>query len=64
MLHTVLYQPEIPHNTGAVGRLCLATGGSDFLSFAFIQRDVGDDALRRNVSSQIRWLGGGKPCLE
>jgi tRNA (cytidine/uridine-2'-O-)-methyltransferase len=26
MLHIVLYQPEIPHNTGAVGRLCLATG--------------------------------------
>jgi tRNA (cytidine/uridine-2'-O-)-methyltransferase len=26
MLHGVLYQPEIPHNTGAVGRLCLATG--------------------------------------
>lgn len=26
MLHVVLYEPEIPHNTGAVGRLCLATG--------------------------------------
>lgn len=26
MLHVVLYQPEIPHNTGAAGRLCLATG--------------------------------------
>ncbi len=26
MMHVVLYQPEIPHNTGAVGRLCLATG--------------------------------------
>lgn len=26
VLHVVLYQPEIPHNTGAVGRLCLATG--------------------------------------
>ena len=25
MLHVVLHQPEIPHNTGAVGRLCLAT---------------------------------------
>jgi tRNA (cytidine/uridine-2'-O-)-methyltransferase len=23
-LHLVLYQPQIPHNTGAVGRLCLA----------------------------------------
>jgi tRNA (cytidine/uridine-2'-O-)-methyltransferase len=26
VIHIVLYQPEIPHNTGAVGRLCLATG--------------------------------------
>lgn len=26
MVNIVLYQPEIPHNTGAVGRLCLATG--------------------------------------
>lgn len=26
MQHVVLYEPEIPHNTGAVGRLCLATG--------------------------------------
>ena len=25
MMHVVLYQPEIPHNTGAIGRLCLAT---------------------------------------
>jgi tRNA (cytidine/uridine-2'-O-)-methyltransferase len=26
MLNIVLFQPEIPHNTGAIGRLCLATG--------------------------------------
>ena len=26
MLHVVLVSPEIPHNTGAAGRLCLATG--------------------------------------
>ena len=26
MQHIVLYEPEIPHNTGAVGRLCLAAG--------------------------------------
>ncbi len=26
MLHVVLLAPEIPHNTGAAGRLCLATG--------------------------------------
>lgn len=28
MLNIVLFEPEIPHNTGAVGRLCLATGAS------------------------------------
>jgi len=28
MFNVVLFQPEIPHNTGAVGRLCLATGAS------------------------------------
>ena len=26
MFHIVLYQPEIPHNTGAAGRLAVATG--------------------------------------
>lgn len=25
MLNVILFQPEIPHNTGAIGRLCLAT---------------------------------------
>jgi tRNA (cytidine/uridine-2'-O-)-methyltransferase len=26
MFHVVLVEPEIPHNTGSIGRLCLATG--------------------------------------
>ncbi len=26
MFNIVLVQPDIPHNTGAIGRLCLATG--------------------------------------
>ncbi len=26
MFHVVLYQPEIPPNTGAIGRLCLSAG--------------------------------------
>jgi tRNA (cytidine/uridine-2'-O-)-methyltransferase len=25
-LHVVLFEPEIPHNTGAIARLCAATG--------------------------------------
>jgi tRNA (cytidine/uridine-2'-O-)-methyltransferase len=27
-LHVALFEPEIPHNTGAVARLCVATGSS------------------------------------
>jgi tRNA (cytidine/uridine-2'-O-)-methyltransferase len=26
LLHIVLYEPEIPHNTGSVGRTCVAAG--------------------------------------
>ncbi|MEX0713183.1 MAG: tRNA (cytidine(34)-2'-O)-methyltransferase [Pirellulales bacterium] len=31
LLHVVLYQPEIPHNTGAVGRTCVAAGAKLWL---------------------------------
>jgi tRNA (cytidine/uridine-2'-O-)-methyltransferase len=31
LLHIVLYQPEIPHNAGAVGRTCLALGAKLWL---------------------------------
>jgi tRNA (cytidine/uridine-2'-O-)-methyltransferase len=27
-VHVVLVEPEIPHNTGAIGRLCVATGAT------------------------------------
>ena len=27
MLHVVLYEPEIPQNTGNIARTCAATGG-------------------------------------
>ena len=30
-LHVVLHQPEIPHNTGAVGRTCVAAGAKLWL---------------------------------
>jgi tRNA (cytidine/uridine-2'-O-)-methyltransferase len=30
-LHIVLHQPEIPHNTGAVGRTCVAAGAKLWL---------------------------------
>lgn len=31
LLHVVLFQPEIPHNTGAVGRTCVAVGAKLWL---------------------------------
>lgn len=30
-LHVVLYQPEIPHNTGNIGRTCVAVGAKLWL---------------------------------
>jgi tRNA(Leu) C34 or U34 (ribose-2'-O)-methylase TrmL len=31
-LHVVLVQPEIPHNTGSVGRACVAVGAKLWLA--------------------------------
>jgi tRNA (cytidine/uridine-2'-O-)-methyltransferase len=31
LLHIVLFQPEIPHNTGSVGRTCVAAGAKLWL---------------------------------
>jgi tRNA (cytidine/uridine-2'-O-)-methyltransferase len=31
LLHVVLYRPEIPHNTGSVGRTCVAAGAKLWL---------------------------------
>ena len=31
LLHVVLYQPQIPHNTGSVGRTCVAVGAKLWL---------------------------------
>ena len=46
LLHVVLHEPEIPNNTGNIGRTCVATGCAlhliDPLGF-----DVSDKALRR-----------------
>jgi len=45
-LHIVLYQPEIPANTGNIGRLCVGTGASLHLikPFRFL---LGDRELKR-----------------
>lgn len=31
LIHVVLFQPEIPHNTGSVGRTCVAVGAKLWL---------------------------------
>lgn len=46
LLHIVLYQPEIPHNTGSVGRTCVAVGAKLWLVRPLGFR-VDDHHLRR-----------------
>lgn len=46
ILHIVLYQPEIPHNAGAVGRTCVALGAKLWLVRPLGFR-VDDRQLRR-----------------
>jgi tRNA (cytidine/uridine-2'-O-)-methyltransferase len=46
ILHVVLYQPEIPHNAGAVGRTCVALGAKLWLVRPLAFR-VDDRQLRR-----------------
>ena len=45
-LHIVLYEPEIPHNAGAVGRTCVALGAKLWLVRPLGFR-VDDRQLRR-----------------
>ena len=46
LLHLVLYEPEIPHNAGAVGRTCVAIGAKLWLVRPLGFR-VDDRQLRR-----------------
>jgi tRNA (cytidine/uridine-2'-O-)-methyltransferase len=45
-LHVVLIEPEIPQNTGSIGRLCLATGTTLHLVKP-LGFDISDAAVRR-----------------
>lgn len=44
--HVVLLEPEIPHNTGAAGRLCLATGATLHL-VGKLGFDISERAVRK-----------------
>ena len=46
MLHIVLVEPEIPHNTGAVARTCAATGAKLHLVKP-LGFDISDKAVKR-----------------
>lgn len=46
MLHIVLVEPEIPHNTGAVARTCAATGAKLHLVRP-LGFDISDKAVKR-----------------
>jgi tRNA (cytidine/uridine-2'-O-)-methyltransferase len=57
ILHLVLYQPEIPHNAGAVGRTCVAVGAKLWLVRPLGFR-VDDRQLRRaglDYWQQLEW---------
>jgi len=45
-LHVVLFQPQIPQNTGSVGRLCVGTGARLHL-IEPLGFDIGEKAVRR-----------------
>jgi tRNA (cytidine/uridine-2'-O-)-methyltransferase len=46
LLHVILHQPEIPQNTGSIGRLCVCTGSSLHLIHP-LGFEVTDSQLRR-----------------
>jgi len=46
MFNLVLVQPDIPHNTGAIGRLCLSTNSTLHL-IKPLGFDLSDKAIRR-----------------
>ena len=53
--HVVLYQPEIPHNTGSVGRTCVAVGAKLWL-IRPLGFQVDDYHLRRSGMDYWRKL--------
>ena len=50
--HVVLYQPEIPENTGAIGRTCVGVGAKLWLvrplGFQIDQRELSASSLLKN----------------
>ena len=55
ILHVVLYQPEIPPNTGNIGRTCVAVGARLHLVKP-LGFDIGEKAIRRSGLDYWRHL--------
>jgi tRNA (cytidine/uridine-2'-O-)-methyltransferase len=77
MIHVVLYQPEIPPNTGSIARQCVGMDASLHI-IGPIKFDLSDRAVRRagldywddlkltlhdDSHAFIDWLGNRKPWL-
>ena len=58
-MHIVLHQPEIPQNTGNIGRTCVATGTSLHLIEPLGFR-LGEKDLRRAGMDYFRSLSVGR----
>ncbi|MEM9384059.1 MAG: tRNA (cytidine(34)-2'-O)-methyltransferase [Pseudomonadota bacterium] len=68
MLHVVLYEPEIPPNTGNVMRLCANTGAAlhlvEPLGFSLNQRALRRAGLDYREWARVHTHTGLKACLE
>lgn len=77
VVHVVLYEPEIPQNTGNVGRLCLGVGARLHLVRP-LGFDIDEKAVRRagldywrdvdlvvhdDAAAFWRWVDGRRACL-
>ncbi len=77
MLHTVLYRPEIPPNTGNIARQCVGMN-SHLHIIGPIEFDLSDNAVKRagldywdelqltvheNPGEFLKWLGNREPWL-
>lgn len=68
MIHVVLYQPEIPSNTGNIIRLCANSGAAlhlvSPLGFAMDDRRLRRAGLDYHEWVRVREHGGLEQCLE
>jgi tRNA (cytidine/uridine-2'-O-)-methyltransferase len=68
MIHVVLFEPEIPPNTGNVIRLCANTGAALHLvkplGFRLDDRSLKRSGLDYHDLAEVKVHAGMEPCLE